>query len=112
MRDSQDDTFEDWEGMIQAAREDEPELAAIAPFLSDLESAHGEAVACRRLQEKLSASRKEATQRLSSTLEKGRYVASRLRHFVKGLYGPRSEKLVRYGIKPQKLRRPPRKPVS
>lgn len=112
MKESQDATFGKWQGMVQAAREDEPELEAIGPFLSGLESAYGEAVACKRLQEKLSASKQETTQRLHRSLEKGRDAASRLRHFVKGVYGPKSEKLARYGIKPQRLRRPPRKPVS
>jgi hypothetical protein len=112
MRESQDDTFEEWEEMVQAAREDEPELAAITPFRTVLESAHVEAVACKRHREKLSASRQEATQRLYRALAEGRDAASRLRHFVKSVYGPRSDKLVRYGIKLRKLRRPPRKPVS
>lgn len=109
-KNSQDALFQEWEGMIEAAREDEAELAGIAPFRAALEYSHSQAVACKYLRETLCASTQDATRRLREHLTEGRDIASRLRSYVKGLYGRRSEKLRRYGIKlrPRRLRRPPR----
>jgi hypothetical protein len=110
---SQDVLFQEWEKMIEAARADEAELAGIAPFRAALEHSHSQAVACRCLRDTLNASAEDATRRLQEHLMEGRDTASRLRSFVKSMFGRRSEKLGRYGIgiRPRRrLRRPPRPP--
>lgn len=109
---SQDATFEEWERMIEAAREDEAELVGLESFRAALEHSHSQAVACRCLRETLAASAQEATRRLRESLAEGRDTASRLRSFVRGMFGRRSERLRRYGIRlrPLRLRRPPRPP--
>ncbi|HEV2856080.1 MAG TPA: hypothetical protein VHC97_25050 [Thermoanaerobaculia bacterium] len=109
---SQEARFDQWGRMVRAARKDEAKLNGIAPFRVALETLHADAAACRQLRDELRAQTREATQRLRQTLTEGEEAAARMRHYVKGVFGPRSEKLVRYGIKPQKLRRPPRKPGS
>lgn len=107
---SQDATFDRWGSMVRAARKDEAERPGIAPFRTALETSHNEAVSCRQLRDALVAQIHDANRRLRQALAEGRETASRMRHYVKGVYGPRSEKLIRYGIKIRKLRRPPRRP--
>lgn len=109
---SQDAIFDEWGRMIRTARRDESEVAGIAPFRTALEVVHEEAVACKRLRDSFRIQAQEATRRLQRALAEGEDTASRLRSYVKGVFGPRSEKLVRYGIKVRKLRRPPRRPVQ
>ncbi|HEV2856165.1 MAG TPA: hypothetical protein VHC97_25475 [Thermoanaerobaculia bacterium] len=111
-KNSQDALFQEWEEMVQAAREDEAELTGLAPFRAALEHAHSQAVACRCLRDTLNISAEDATRRLQEHLTEGRDTASRLRSFVKSMFGRRSEKLRRYGIKTRsrRLRRPPRPP--
>ena len=107
---SQDAIFDKWGKMVRAARKDEAKRSGIAPFRTALETSHNEAVSCRQLRDALIAQTHEANRRLRQALAEGKEAASRMRHYIKGVYGPRSEKLVRYGIRIQKLRRPPRRP--
>lgn len=107
---SQDATFDKWGRMVRAARKDEAERSGLAPFRAALENSHNEAVSCRQLRDTLVAQTREASRRLRQALAEGKEAASRMRHYVKGVFGPRSEKLDRYGVKPRKLRRPPRRP--
>jgi hypothetical protein len=107
---SQDAIFDEWGRMVCAARKDEAKMDGLAPFRVALETFHVDAVACKQQRDALRAQTQKATQRLHRALAEGEEAASRMRHFVKGVFGPRSEKLVRYGAKPQKLRRPPRRP--
>ena len=108
---SQDAIFDEWGRMVRAARKDESEVVVIAPFRVALETIHAEAVECKRLRDSLRVQSREATRRLQELLLEGQDTAARLRSFIRGVFGPRSAKLVRYGIKLSKLRRPPRKPV-
>jgi hypothetical protein len=103
--------FDEWGRMSRVARKDESEVAGIAPFRAALETIHVEAVECKRLRDSLWVQSREATRRLQELLLEGQDTAARLRSFVRGVFGPRSAKLVRYGIKLRKLRRPPRTPV-
>ncbi len=107
---SQDAMFDKWGRMVRTARKDEAERPGIAPFRTALETSHNEAVSYRQLRDALVAQTREANRWLRQALAEGEEAESRMRHFVKGVYGPRSEKLVRYGIKIRKLRRPPRRP--
>ena len=107
---SQEAKLDKWGRMVRAARKDEAKVDGITPFRVALETSHIEAAACRQLRDALRVQVREANRRLRQALEEGEVTASRMRHYVKGVFGPRSEKLVRYGIKPGKLRRPPRKP--
>ena len=107
---SQDALFDEWGRMVRAARKDEAERSGLARYRTKLEAGHNEAVACKRLRDSLRLQTQEATRRLRQALAQSEEAASRMRYFVKGVFGPRSEKLVRYGIKVRKLRRPPRRP--
>jgi len=112
---SQDAIFERWERLIEAAREDEAEVAGLAPFRAALEHAHSEAVGNRCLRDAFNVSKQETTRKLQRDLAGGRDAASLLRSFVKSMFGRKSEKLRRYGIRvrprrPRGLRRPPRPP--
>ena len=107
---SQDAMLDEWGRMVRAARKDEAKLDGIAPFRVALETLNIEAAACKQLRDALATQTREATRRLRQALVEGEDTASRMRHYVKGVFGPRSPKLAAYGIKPQKLRRPPRKP--
>jgi hypothetical protein len=108
---SQNALFDEWGRMVRAARQDEAEVTGLAPYRTRLETSHEEALACRRLRDSLVIQTREVTRRLHQALAQGEDAASRMRYFVKGMYGRRSPKLIRYGIKIRKLRRPPRPPV-
>lgn len=107
---SQDAKLDEWGRMVRTARKDEAEVAGIARFRTALEANRNDAVACKRLRDSLLAQTREVTGRLRHALAEGEVTASRMRSYVKGVFGPRSEKLCRYGIKVRKLRRPPRRP--
>ena len=86
-------------------------MAGIVPYRTRLEASHNEAVVFRRQRDSLRLQTQEATRRLHQALAEGEDAAFRMRSFAKGVFGLRSEKLVGYGIKIRKLRRPPRRPV-
>jgi hypothetical protein len=99
-KNSQDATFKEWEEILANVGEDEAELAGVAPYKEALRSACSRAMGHRCLREGLLASTQNETQRLNKAIAEGRDASIRLRNFLKGVLGPRNEKLRRYGIKP------------
>jgi hypothetical protein len=108
-RNSYDDQVQQWERLLEAAREGETELAGVAPFRAALESAHANLIHVRKQREGLHAASQEATRSMYRAFEECCEAGISLRHYIKSVLGSRAEKLSRYGIKPRKRRsrRPP-----
>jgi hypothetical protein len=104
-RTSRDSTFERWEQLLKAVRENRAELRGVAPFLEAFERAYLVAKSNRALRKVARDSAQAATRRLKTSITRSSDAASCLRSYIKGLLGPRSEKLHRYGMKPITERR-------
>ncbi len=103
---SQDEKVQDWSGLLKAARESAAELEGVGPLITALEESRDQAVDLRSRRNALAASAHELTLQLEAAFNAGRDAAIRLRSYIRGKLGPRSGKLLRYGIKP--LRKRPR----
>ena len=101
----------DWEMLLKTVHGGEAELAGIAPFRKALEAALAQAVSARAQQDALRAASRETTRKRNAAFNACRDAASTLRSYVKCMLGLRSEKLIRYGMKPLHNRgKSPRKP--
>lgn len=101
---AQDQVVYTWGSLMHAARRDEAELAGVAPFLEPLERAHAQVQVLRSQRDSLLAAARETTQQLNQALAAGADAAICLRAFIKSVLGHRTEKLLRYGIKPRRGR--------
>ena len=105
MKHTQDDQIQDWSELLTTVREEEAELAGAGPLITALEGTHAQAVSLRSRRDALAASAQEATGQVKTAFAEGRDAAIALRSYIRGVLGPRSEKLLRYGIKPIRKRR-------
>src|SRR5262245_5584930 len=95
----QDDQIQGWGNLLQATRESNAELRGVGPFVASLEESHGHAVSLRSRRDAHLASAMELTAQLKEELAAGRDAARALRSYIRAVLGPRSEKLLRFGIK-------------
>jgi len=111
-----DASFQSWNLLLQAARKTEAELPGITPFLDAFENAFEAASANRRSREAARAAARQANARMRESVTTARDAATCLRGFIKLILGPRSEKLLRYGMRPRRKRQrtcqTSRKPVA
>lgn len=106
-------TLERWGALLRAVRRTEAELPGVASFRFALERTYIAALSSHIMQAAAQASARKATQRLQANLAAGRDAAICLQSFIRGVLGPRSEKLRDYGMKPIQKRRPlGRKPIG
>lgn len=103
---SQDAKLHDLDSLLAAARKHEATHPGIKPFRQALEGAYARAVSTRGLRDTLDASKMEATHQLNLAFDESHEAAIRLRNFVKGVLGPRSEALADFGVKPLRKRGP------
>lgn len=98
------DTFDDWESLLRAAAP-HGDKKGLQVYLDELEELH------RRLREiearraELQALRQQATQELEEVRDAGKLAAMRIRTYLKGIFGPRSESLVQFRIRPRRAGR-------
>jgi hypothetical protein len=102
---SQDEKVRDWRELMRATQEAEDEIRGVGPFLEELEDHHDEAVSLRSRRDALLASAMEITAQMNAAFAVTQDSASALRSYIKGVLGPRSEKLVKFGIAPLRGRR-------
>lgn len=93
--------FNRFESLLEVAREDEGEIAGVTPLREALERAHCQALFLRCLRDAMQSTTMDATRKLNKALADGQEAAICLRSYVRGKLGTKSEKLVRYGIKPR-----------
>jgi len=99
------------ESLAAAARETEPELPVLGPFIVALDEHLGDLREVKGRQQMHEARRREATQDLHRELTAAQDAAIQLRSLVRAELGPRDPRLARFGV--AILRKPrPRKPAD
>jgi hypothetical protein len=91
----------DWEGLLTGAQENLASLPSVESHRLALEEHLQLTKAVKARQEAHTAGRQEGTQEL---LARGRELAIRCRNVVRADLGPKSERLVRFGISPLRKR--------
>jgi hypothetical protein len=102
--------MEDWEALRLAVLDNAPNLPDVQRAQAAFELILPQIKEMKARQDSLTAARQEATQSLNKLLADGRELAIRLRAVVKSNLGPKSERLVQFGVAP--LRKRTRKPVT
>ena len=110
----------DYQGLLNACRENEAVLPDLTVDRAALELKLGKAAALWERQESFTAARQETTQLLQQTLQECSEIAERLRDSVKGKIGRRNERLVQFKVAPFRrvtrkaaaLKRPPQQQVE
>ncbi|HEX9940498.1 MAG TPA: hypothetical protein VGG03_00665 [Thermoanaerobaculia bacterium] len=103
-RSSKNPFLNEWYGLLQAVRENESELAGVAPLREALEKAYARTEAFSSLRDTLYTSAQDATQRYHEAVAEGKDASIRLRSYIKGMLGIWTEKLLLYGIRPIRKR--------
>ena len=97
----------DFQGLLNACRENEAVLPDLTTERTFLELSLGRATTLWERQESFTAARQETTQLLQEALQDCREAAEKLRDLVKGKIGRRNERLVQFKVAP--LRKQARK---
>lgn len=98
------DFADDWQQLLGAYVANASELQSVESLSQQLTTTLAELQEFG-VQEKASRSeRQQFTKRRRETINRGRELAIRLRAGVKSVYGPKSEKLVEFGVKPFRRR--------
>jgi hypothetical protein len=98
------DVVLDWEGLLTGAQENLELLPSVESHRLALEQHLQLTKTVKARQEAHTAGRQEATQELRELLVRGRELAIRFRNVVRADLGPKSERLVRFGISPLRKR--------
>ncbi len=108
------ESLSDWEGLVSSASDLPLDELVLSEQLAELRTllVQAKALYARRMQ--LEGERRAAAQALTEITGQAKTVASRIRSKLKGIYGPNSSQLIRFGIKPRPLARgdAPPKPFS
>ena len=100
------DFIEDWLALLRIVGENTAELPDVERHRQALQE-HVDLVLAQRAQQvQARASRQESTRTLDELMEQGKEKVKRLRVAIIASLGPKSEKLVAYGIAPQRKRGP------
>ena len=100
------DTMADWEGLLAAVEANRSEIPSSDVYAAQLAAAVQEVQAIRARKSALRSEARELTQSLVGGLASGNDLAIRLRSWVRAWYGPHSEKLAEFGVKPIRKRGP------
>lgn len=97
------DSLMDWENLIANASVHEADDPTLARHLGELQAvlAHAKETAAYRVH--LEAERQVATQALAQDKEKGKYLASQVRHSLRAIYGASGPRIAAFGMKPRPL---------
>lgn len=102
--------MEDWEALRTAVQDNAANLPDVERTRLAFEDIMARIKEMKARQDSLTAARQETTQLLNKLLADGRDLAIRLRAVVKANLGPKSERLVQFGIAPSRKRT--RKPAT
>ena len=93
-----------WETTLTNVKARAAELPDLTAYVTPLEIFLGEAKSLQANQKALTGIKQQETQNLLEVMAKGREAAIRLRAALKAHYGPRSERLVEFGMRPPRKR--------
>lgn len=92
--------FRDWEALLGACQQNAALLPGFESLKTEMETLLARARDLKIEQENLNGARKDATQRLRQLLDDGRETARKIRGFIQGHLGSKSERLSQFGISP------------
>jgi hypothetical protein len=107
---AQADFVTDWEATLTNCRNRAAELPDLSAYIAPLETLLAEAKVLTARQKSLRGVKQQENLDLNEVLTKGREAAIRLRAALKAHYGPKSERLIEFGMRP--LRKRVRKPEA
>jgi CHASE3 domain sensor protein len=99
---SQADVMADWEELIQAVQSDPEVQPSVDTNRQSLAQSLTQMQTLKARQNELRGLRQEVTQQIAATVEQGRETAIKIRSVVKGMIGPKSERLVHFNIPPSR----------
>jgi hypothetical protein len=100
------DFIEDWMALLRIVGENAAELPEVERHRQALQE-HLDLILARRTQQvQARANRQDSTKSLDELMEQGKEKVKRLRVAIIASLGPKSERLVAYGIAPQRKRGP------
>ena len=99
------DSLSDWEGLITSAGCLPLDDALLGDNLEELRTLLEQAKELYAQGMRLEAERRATAQALAQTTDRAKTIAGRIRSKLKGVYGPTSGQLLRFGIKPRPLAR-------
>ncbi|HEY0555501.1 MAG TPA: hypothetical protein VGG20_14665 [Thermoanaerobaculia bacterium] len=107
------ESLSDWEGLVTSASSASLDDSLLGEHLEELRALLKQAKKLHARRQRLEGERRATAKALAETTEQAKTVASRIRSKLKGVYGPNSSQLVRFGMKPRPLARndSPPKPV-
>ncbi|HEV8580573.1 MAG TPA: hypothetical protein VGX68_16020 [Thermoanaerobaculia bacterium] len=94
-------TTDDWEQLLRAA-EPYADVKDLKVHLAELKTALRRLRKLEALRQELKAKRQRATQEQGEVREAGKVVAIQIRSILKGVFGPKNEKLVQFGMRPRR----------
>jgi hypothetical protein len=108
------ESLSDWEGLLTSASAVPLDDALLGEQLEELRTLLEQAKELRARRMQLEGERRAAARALEEITGQAKTIASRIRSKLKGVYGPNSSQLIRFGIKPRPLARgdAPPKPAS
>lgn len=96
------DSLLDWNGLISRADPLAEEGSDLHDLVAKLRAETKRVEDLDNLRTLLQAQRQQATQELNESRWRAKYLASRIRWELKGVYGETNRKLVQFGIKPRR----------
>jgi hypothetical protein len=107
---AQADFVTDWEATLTNCRNRAAELPDLSSYIVPLETLLAEAKVLTARKKSLRGVKQQETLDLQEVMSNGREAAIRLRAALKAHYGPKSERLIEFGMRP--LRKRVRKPEA
>jgi hypothetical protein len=98
------DIIRDWEKLLASVQGDAADLPTAEPHRLALQQTLDQIKTLKTRQDTLQATRQETTQDLNKLVVQAREQAIRLRGVVRAEVGPKSERLVQFGVAPLRKR--------
>jgi transposase len=104
-------TVQGWKRLLDSLTDKELE-PQMQDYRETLQTLYQEALDLAAKRDAHRAAKQEASRALADTLERGRRLKTLMRFQIKNMYGPDSERLVEFGIRPRRLIRKKHKPAQ
>jgi len=105
-KNAQADFVTDWEATLTNCKNRAAELPDLSAYIVPLETLLAEAKALTARQKSLRGVKQQENLDLQEAMTRGREAAIRLRAALKAHYGPKSERLIEFGMRPRRKARP------
>jgi len=99
------ESLSDWESLVASASGLSFDDALVSENLAELRTLLEKAKELHVQRMRLEGERRATARALAEITEQAKIIASRIRSKLKGVYGPNSSQLIRFGIRPRPLAR-------